>query len=125
MAGLLYTSLMVVKRCAVIYIKRYYIVGGSKLWVIVIMSTGSDKSMSYSDYWVMLIPRKKRNYYLSGIVFCMSFGIMRVCLTALNDDCTLFNAPIIIPVFLSHTMNNVQKKDKKIEMVVTRMVVNK
>ena len=95
------------------------------LWVIVIMSTGSDKSMSYSDYWVMLIPRKKRNYYLSGIVFCMSFGIMRVCLTALNDDCTLFNAPIIIPVFLSHTMNNVQKKDKKIEMVVTKMVVNK
>lgn len=49
---------------------------------------------------------------------------MRVCPTALND-CTLFNAPIIIPVFLSYTMNNVQKKDKKIEMVVTRMVVNK
>ena len=50
---------------------------------------------------------------------------MRVCLTALNDDCTLFNAPIIIPVFLSHTVNNVQKKDKKIEMVVTNTVVNK
>lgn len=88
------------------------------------MSTGSDKSMSYSDYWVMLTRLNVRNYYLSVIVYYMSFGIMRVCPTALND-CTLFNAPIIIPVFLSYTMNNVQKKDKKIEMVVTRMVVNK
>ena len=94
------------------------------LWVIVIMSTGSGRLTSYYQYLVMLIPWKKRNYSLSGIVFCMSFGIMRVCLTALND-CTLFNAPIIIPVFLSYTVNNVQKKDKKIEMVVTRMVVNK
>lgn len=87
------------------------------------MSTGSDKSMSYYQYSAMLTRLNVRNYYLSVIVFCMSFGIMRVCLTALND-CTLFNAPIIIPVFLSYTMNNVQKKDKKIEMVVTKMVVN-
>ena len=30
MAGLLYAFMMVAKRCVVIYIKRYYIVGGSE-----------------------------------------------------------------------------------------------